>query len=105
MSGRQLWSFLPWEAAVFEVVGLSGSGKPPLIITPEYGSPSDRQANLAESQIIYVLDCSSSQGQLFQTFLLCGPATRGGQGGEHGGQLRHGGRGLHRLLGFEAQAL
>jgi hypothetical protein len=96
---------LSWEAAVFEVEGLSGSGKPLLIITPEYGAPNDRQDNLAESQIIYGLDCSSSQGQLFRALLLGSQAALGGQGGEHGGQLRHGGRGLHRVLGFEAQVL
>ena len=42
-------SFLLWEAAGFEVLGLSWSDYPILIITPENGSPREGPDNLTET--------------------------------------------------------
>ncbi len=53
----------------------------------------------------YGMDCSSSQGQLFQTLLLSGLVVMCGNFHQNGGQMRTGYRGLNAVLGFKAQVL
>ena len=49
------------------------------------------------------MDCSSRQGQLFQTLLLSSLVVLGGKFHQNGGQMRKDYCGLHAVLGFEAQ--